>query len=128
MNNNVGIWIDQAQAIIVFASAGHVTAKSLQSDVGPHPHYAGAQDGGGEKKYEARHAQRLDRFFDEVIGQVGSPEALVIFGPGEAKHGLQKRLKDATALARTSIAIEAADTLTEPQIIAKVKAYYGIAS
>lgn len=128
VSDKVGIWIDHAHAVIVSAAAGGVTSRTVRSDVGQHPHYSGGQDGGGEKKYEARHAQRLDRFFDEVIGQVGQPEALLIFGPGEAKLGLEARVNGSTALAASRMAIEAADTLTVPQIIAKVKAHYGIAS
>jgi len=85
MNDNVGIWIDHERAIIVFASEGGIRTKTLDSYVGAHPRYSGQQDGGGEKKYEARHGQRLDEYYDEVIGQRGQPDALLIFGPGEAK-------------------------------------------
>jgi hypothetical protein len=83
MNHKVGIWIDHKKAVIVYASASGVTAKTLESEVGPHTRYSGPQDGGGEKKYEDRHGQHLDRYYDEVISQLGQPEALLIFG--EAK-------------------------------------------
>jgi hypothetical protein len=60
MNHKVGIWIDHKKAVVVSASASGVTAKTLESEVGPHTRYSGPQDRGGEKKYEDRHGQHLD--------------------------------------------------------------------
>ncbi len=108
------------------ASASGVTAKTLESEVGPHTRYSGSQDGGGEKKYEDRHGQHLDRYYDEVITQLGQPEALLIFGPGEAKLQLKERLGRSKALSDSIVGIETTDKLTDPQIIAKVKEHYGI--
>ena len=76
MNHKVGIWIDHKKAVIVSASTDHVTAKTLESDVGSHARYSGPQDGGGEKQYEERHNQQLDQYYDEVISQLGKPEAV----------------------------------------------------
>jgi hypothetical protein len=125
MNHKVGIWIDHKKAVVVSASASGVTAKTLESEVGPHTRYSGPQDGGGEKKYEDRHGQHLDRYYDEVITQLGQPEAVLIFGPGEAKLQLKERLSRST-LSDRIIGIETTDKLTDPQIIAKVKEHYGI--
>ena len=74
-DHRVGIWIDHRKAVIVSASAGEITAKTLESAVEPHPHYAGSQEGGGEKKYEERHALHFDQYYDAVINQLGQPEA-----------------------------------------------------
>jgi hypothetical protein len=124
MNPKVGIWIDHKKAVIVSASGNSVTAKTLESDVGPHTRYSGPED--GEKKYEDRHGQHLDRYYDEVISQLGQPEALLLFGPGEAKLQLKERLSRSKALAERLVGIETTDKLTEPQIVAKVKEHYGI--
>ena len=126
MNDKVGIWIDHKKAVIVSASEDRVSAKTLESDVGPHARYSGPQDAGGEKKYEERHGQQLDRYYDEVISQLGQPEAVLIFGPGEAKLQLQERLSRSKALAERIVGIETTDKLTDPQIVAKVKEHYGI--
>ena len=121
MSHKVGIWIDHKKAVIVSASADRVTTKTLESEVGAHPRYSGQQDGGGEKKYEQRHGQHLDRYYDEVISQLGQPEALLIFGPGEAKLQLKERLSRSKALSERIVGIETTDKLTDPQIVAKVK-------
>ena len=82
MSHDVGIWIDHKRAVIVHASAEGTTTETMESDVGAHPHFGGQQDGGGEKKYEERHGQDLDRYFDAVIDQLAGPDRLLILGPG----------------------------------------------
>jgi hypothetical protein len=135
MNEKVGIWIDHKRAVIVSTSPDRVTTNTLKSDVGPHARYSdravyptsgGPQDGRGEKKYEERYGQHLDRYYDEVISQLGQPEALLIFGPGEAKLQLKERLSRSKALSEHIVGIETTDKLTDPQIVAKVKEYFGI--
>src|SRR4029453_17543002 len=126
MNHKVGIWIDHKKAVIVSASAGRVTAKTLESDVGPHARYSGRtgyptpdgqQRGRGEKKYEERYDQHLDQYYDEVISQLGQPDALLIFGPGEAKLQLKERLSRSKALSQRIVGVETTDKLTDPQIV-----------
>ena len=126
MSHDVGVWIDHKKAVVVSISAGQVTTKTLESDVEPHPHYSGSQESGGEKKYEERHNLRLDHYYDEVISQLGQPDALLLFGPGEAKLQLKERLSRSKALLDRLVGIETTDKMTDPQIIAKVKEHYGI--
>ena len=57
---------------------------------------------------------------------MGQPEALLIFGPGEAKLQLKERLSRSKALSEHIVGIETTDKLTDPQIVAKVKEHYGI--
>ena len=135
-NHRVGIWIDHTKAVIVSSSAGadRVTVNTLQSATTPRAGYAGRAthptlDGpwdGGETAYEERHAQHLERYYDEIITQLGHPAALLIFGPGAAKLEFNKRLSRFATLARRVVGLEAADTLTDLQIVAKVKQHYGI--
>jgi len=124
--DKIGVWIDHKKAVIVCATAGRVTATTLASEVGSHPRFAGHEDGGGEKKYEHRHTEHLDHYYDEVIRQLGEPAALMIFGPGEAKLELQARL--GRTLLEHVVSLETTDKMTDPQIVAKVKGHYRIDS
>ncbi len=135
MNHKVGIWIDHKKAVIVSTSADRVTTKIVESEVGPHARYSGRagyptsdgpKDGRGEKKYEERYDQHLDRYYDEVISQLGQPEAILIFGPGEAKLQLRERLSHSKTVSEHMVGIETTDKLTDPQIVAKVKEHYRI--
>ena len=65
-------------------------------------------------------------YYDDVISQLGEPDALLLFGPGEAKLQLNDRLGRSKVLPESVVAVESADKLTEPQIVAKVKKHYGI--
>lgn len=125
MSEHVGIWIDHAKAVIVSGSADHLTTRTLESTAEPHPHFGGSQEGGGEKKYEERHALQLDRYYDAVIDTIGRPDALLIIGPGEAKTQLEARLRRHEALSASVVTVESADRLTDPQIVAKVKEHFG---
>jgi hypothetical protein len=124
MNHTVGIWIDHKRAVIVSVSAGRVTTKTLESEAGAHSRYSRQQDDGGEKKYEERHNQQLEQYYDDVISQLGQPEALLIFGPGEAKLELRERLSRSKAFSDRTVDIETADKLTDPQIVARVKEHF----
>jgi hypothetical protein len=124
MNRNVGIWIDHKRAVIVLASTEGIVTRTVESDVAAHPRYGGQQDGGGEQKYEERHGQSLDRYYDAVIGHLVEPDALFVFGPGEAKLELKERLGRSTARPQCPVVVETTDKLTDPQIVAKVKDHF----
>jgi hypothetical protein len=124
MNHTVGIWIDHKRAIVVSVLAGRVTTKTLESEVGAHPRYSRQQDDGGERQYEERHNQHLEQYYDDVISQLGQPEAILIFGPGEAKLELRARLSRSKTLSDRPVDIETADKLTDPQIVARVKEHF----
>ena len=127
MSHDVGVWIDHKKAVIVSVAAGQVTTRTVESDTEAHPRYSGSQEGGGEKKYEERHNQDLDRYYDDVIGQLGKPDAILLFGPGEAKLQLKERLARSKVSSESIVAVESTDKLTDPRIVAKVKKHYGIA-
>lgn len=125
MHDNVGIWIDHKRAVIVSVSAGRATTEIVESDAGAHPRYSGQHDGGGEKKYEQRHGEHLDRYYDEVIRQLAEPDRILILGPGEAKLELKDRLGRSKTQSERPVDIETTDKLTDPQIVAKVKEHFG---
>lgn len=136
MSHKVGIWIDHKKAVIVFAAGDRVTTRTLESEVGPHARYSdhsgyptpdGPRDGGGEKAYEERYDQLLSRYYDKVVRLLARPEALLIFGPGEAKLQLRDRIDRSKGVCDCIVGIETTDTLTTPQIVAKVKEHFGIA-
>jgi hypothetical protein len=122
----VGIWIDHKRAVIVSASADDVSTSTLESGVEGHPRYSGPEGGTGEQNYEERHERHLERYYDEVISQLGHAGAVLIFGPGEAKRELKDRLTRSKARGECTVDIETSDKLTDPQIVAKVKKHFGI--
>lgn len=124
MNAQLGIWIDQKQAVIVSVARDHSGVTRLRSSIRPHRHYHGAQDGGGEKKYEERHAQSVAHFLDAVARHVAPGDEVLVLGPGETKGALKRRIRDVKSLRDVTVTTRTADKLTEPQLIAAVRRRY----
>jgi hypothetical protein len=62
----------------------------------------------------------LNTFYDEVFRVFVT---ILIFGPGEAKGELVKRIRK-NKINGHILAIEPADKMTDPQIVAKVRQYF----
>jgi hypothetical protein len=133
MTMNAGIWIDHRRAHIVGLNAGVPVATSILSNAEKHPERAG--DSPLQGSFEARqvpaddHRQhaltgQLNLYYDAVIDSIRNYGKLLIIGPGEAKGELRARLIKAKQGDRIA-AVEPADKMTDPQIVAKVQAYFG---
>ena len=126
MSHNAGVWIDHKKAVIVIVSGETVNSHTLPSGLGPHTHYGGSQENGGEKKYEERRGHDLERYYDSVIEHLGHPGVALVFGPGEAKLELKTRLERSRQVPATIIELESADKLSDGQIVARVKDHFEI--
>jgi stalled ribosome rescue protein Dom34 len=65
----------------------------------------------------------LARYYDAIISRLRDSESILIFGPGETKGELKKRLEKHPDAPR-AIALETADKMTEPQIVARVRHHF----
>lgn len=125
MHEKCGIWIDHKEAFVVFADATSSQPHPTKSGVEKHVRYSGhaVHDGSAEDQRDRQFAAHLAAYYDEVIAQVRHSESIFIFGPGEAKGELEKRL-DAKGLAARIVGVEPADKMTDHQIVAKVQERY----
>jgi hypothetical protein len=113
MKVNAGLWIDHLKALIVITFDGGEKKLEILSHLEVQPARAG-------ENLPRTLTGELNRFYTEVIGVIRDAEAILIFGPGEAKDDLSKHLVRA-CLADKIIAVEPADTMTDPQVAAKVR-------
>ena len=65
----------------------------------------------------------LSIYYAAVIACIRDAEAILIFGPGEAKYELKKRLERNNLGGRIA-SIETVDKMTDRQIAAKVRQYF----
>jgi hypothetical protein len=132
MTGKAGVWIDHRRAVLVTLTASGERTTTILSKVEKHPERGG--DSPLKGSYEASQVpaddsrQRaltgeLNNYYDSVIAALRESESLLLFGPGEAKGELHKRLVKMKLGARVS-AVEAADKMTGPQIVAKVRAHF----
>jgi len=132
MNTTAGLWIDHRKAVIALLSKDGEETLEIQSNVEKQPgRLAGVRS---TTPYESQKLQaddtlqreftgHLNHFYDEVIAAVRNAESVLLFGPGEAKGELKKRL-ERDKLGGHIIAIETADKMTDRQIAARVREYF----
>ena len=136
MTGKAGVWIDHRRAVVVSLTSDGEHVANIASNVEKHPERGG--DSPLKGKYEARQVppddsrQRaltgeLNHYYDAVIAAVRSFQQVLLFGPGEAKGELHKRLEK-IKLGTLVTGVETEDKMTEPQIVAKVRGHFGIPS
>ena len=121
MKTDVGLWIDHREATLVALTGYDKVVKRIKSGMEKHVRYSGgAGQGTAEDMRDRRFDNHLNQFYQDVITSIGSAESLLIFGPGEAKGELVKRL-ESEKFAGQIVGVETSDKLTDRQIAAKVR-------
>jgi hypothetical protein len=124
MKKEVGLWIDRRRAAIVTVKDGDMEMHQVVSDIDKHVRFSGgAQDISEEDIVERRFENHLRKYYDEVISNIHDAESIFIFGPGEAKVELKKRI-DGKSFIGKKIHVETVDKMTDRQITAKVKRHF----
>lgn len=132
MTTQTGLWIDHRKAVIVMVSEQGNTATRVDAKVtktgtsaagrGPGGSH-GPRQSGAEDTRERHFEGQLREFYDDVIAQIREAEAILIFGPGEAKGELKARLEHGGLGARI-VGIETVDKMTNRQVAAKVREHF----
>ena len=132
MKRTVGLWIDHRKALVVSITDKGEEMKRIISRVEKQPgRFGGVRS---TTSYESQlvpasdSSQRkltghLNPYYDAVIACIRDAESILIFGPGEAKGELQKRIKRAKLPGRI-VGFETSDKMTDRQISAKVRQYF----
>ena len=127
-----GIWLDNHKAYIVYINNGNTNMIRIDSDVEDYrihggsaaPSPFGSQNAVSEKRFLERKKQQLNSFFNEVIEKIEACDEIYICGPAEAKKGLNKEIEKKFRLKSRVARVETCDSMTENQIVAKVKSFF----
>ncbi|OGH58994.1 MAG: hypothetical protein A3G34_01530 [Candidatus Lindowbacteria bacterium RIFCSPLOWO2_12_FULL_62_27] len=133
MKTRVGLWIDHRKAHTMgvtdkgeetgvitsnvetqFRRSGDLTSK------GPYEPQAHRPPDDTRQRTFTGH---LNIFYDKVIAFIRDAESILIFGPGEAKGELKKRLERLN-LGRRIVGVETAGRMTIRQIATKVRGHF----
>jgi len=121
VKQQVGLWIDHRESVIVIVTDEREETKRITSNMEKHVRFSGgAQQVTAEDMRDRRFTGHLNKYYDEVILCLRDAESILIFGPGEAKVELEKRL-ESEGLEGRIVGIEAVDKMTDRQIAAKVR-------
>jgi hypothetical protein len=135
MKEKAGVWIDHRKAVIVMVTPTGEHTALIVSKVERHLGRTG--DSPLKGRYESLQVpaddsrQRvltgeLDIYYDAVIAALRKAESLIIFGPGEAKGELKKRLVKNKLGGRVA-AVETVGKMTDRQVAARVRDYFSAA-
>ena len=119
MKKTVGLWIDHKKAVIVFVTGKEEEIKLISSNIEKHHRQSGVAMPSDDVR-QRELTEHLNSYYDEVVSCIRDAESILIFGPGEAKGELKKRLEKDN-LGGHIVGIEPADQMTDPQIVAKVR-------
>ena len=126
MKNAAGLWIDHSKAVIVIVSDKGEETEQIESGMEKHVRFSGgsrSEQGGGEDQQDRQFTGHLNTYYDAVIAQLRDSESILLFGPGEAKGELEKRLAN-KGLGGRIVGIETVDKMTDRQIAAKVRQHF----
>lgn len=131
-----GIWLDFREAFLVAfdeRNMGEPEFKRLKSHIewgvakggvrSKTPY--GPQGGINERSFTDRrhHAEKV--YFESIIREINpNTDELVIFGPAEAKYGLQNAIETIKHYHPKIVGVFAAEPMSQNQFMAKVRAFF----
>ena len=130
---NLGIWLDKKKARIIRMEAENVFMETVVSEVEDYHIQGGSgtklkggpQDVVQDSRYLEREKHQLKAFFKEIASKMKDANAIVLFGPAQAKDKfykeLQENYKDINAKVK---AVKPADNMTDNQVKAFVKDFF----
>ena len=133
MSCKVGLWIDHRRAFIVYLTGEDTTSETILSDVEKHVRDSGGsrsstaygpQDVFAGDRVDRKFQHHLEQYYERVAHVVRGVESILIMGPGEAKHELDKHLRKSKQKERPLITVETVDKMTDAQIVARVKEHF----
>jgi hypothetical protein len=113
MKKQAGLWIDHRKAVIVIVTDEGEETKEITSNMEKHVRFT-------EDMRDREFGNHLNAYYDRVIAVLHDADSIQIFGPGEAKGELRKRLEHKGVKGHV-LAIETVDKMTDRQIAAKVR-------
>jgi hypothetical protein len=132
MRTKVGLWIDHRKAIVVavtdkgeeialiISTVEKQARRSLSSrSKGPFEPQRVPADDSRQRAFTGH----LNIYYDAVIASIRDAESILIFGPGEAKGELNKRLERINLGGRVA-GVETVDKMTNRQIAEKVRRHF----
>ncbi|MFT7611240.1 MAG: stalled ribosome rescue protein Dom34 [Parvicellaceae bacterium] len=132
MCTKIGIWLDKRKASIVKLEGKNEILTTIDSNVEEYHLHGGSrsktaygpQETVSETKLNERKKHQLKKYFENIVSEVKDASSLIVFGPSEAKVGLNNYLKQIPDLKNKVTSIETADVMTDNQLKAFVRHFF----
>jgi hypothetical protein len=132
MKKEVGLWIDHRKTVIVTFENDVEVIREIKSNMEKHVRFSSttrsktshkSQGSTAEDMRDRQFGDHLGRYYEGVVSLIRGADSILIFGPGEAKIELEKRLKQ-EELGERIVGVETVDKMTDNQITAKVRDHF----
>jgi hypothetical protein len=132
MSKRVGLWIDHKKAVIVAITDKGEDIRVIDSNVEKQLRRSGdsplkgpydAQTVPADDSRQRTFTESLGAYYDAIIASIRDAEAILLFGPGEAKGELKTRLEK-DGLGGRIVRTETADKMTDGEITARVRQHF----
>jgi hypothetical protein len=132
MKKEIGLWIDHHRTYLVTVVDENLATMEIRSNIGKdvrisRPSRAKAvkvaTEAPADDSKERQHGDHLGRYYDGVVSFLRDADSILLFGPGEAKGELKKRLVD-EGLGERVVGMKSVDKMTDRQITEKVRSFF----
>jgi hypothetical protein len=131
MKREVGLWIDRQKTVMVTVLGEIEETLEIRSNVGKlvkpltklHAQIPIVSRKENVDTVQNDEGSYLSGYLDGVVSMLRNADLIWIFGPGDVKHELKKRL-ERVDLGERIVRVEAVNKMTNRQIIAKVRQHY----
>lgn len=134
VNKQIGVWLDHRQAHFIDISKRLAIVETAFSDQESHTRYKGEHGMGtslgnhrstnNEHHMHNREENSMNQYYDMIIDLLKQYDSILIFGPSNAKYELHNRLLGDKHFDTKVVVVKPAGHLTEPQMVAEVKAHF----
>jgi hypothetical protein len=130
----VGIWIDHGKAILVTLGNETQTIDRIESGVEGHFRLSGGwrtrspygpQAVVSDRKPDERRRHQFHAYFAKLVALLRGADEIYIFGPGDAPKMFANEIAKSKRLAARVSAVARADKMTDRQVAAQVKKFFG---
>jgi len=130
---NIGIWLDQKEAMIVTLYENTASTKMIYSEIETRERIPGESKIYGrfgdqflndEKNKENRINELTTRYLSNIVDQLMKADEILIFGPAQIKTKLEKLIQKNHVLAAKLKSVQNANNMTDNQKVAYVKEYF----
>lgn len=131
----LGIWVDHREAYFIwvdekgeaelqhaaaeYPEARERTGRAMSGRTGV---YGGVAPHASVREKQQREARR---FYETIFRAIRGAQKVYIFGPGQAKRELRKRLGQHKGFTGEIVAVESAQKMTEATMTAEVRQFFG---
>jgi stalled ribosome rescue protein Dom34 len=132
MKKEVGLWIDHRKTVFVTIENEVEVIREIKSNMEKHVRFSSGSHSKASNSSEGSTAEdvrdrqfgdHLEQYYEGVISFIRDADAILIFGPGEAKIEFESCLKR-NNLGERIVGVETVDKMTDPQIASKVRDHF----